>query len=459
MNHCNCCYPACPVPTIEAQEKSSNCAPLPTYAFYQNFAPTRQDGDGSKTYVVPIPERCRPFRKLRQSITGSHSFTREDEYGRPTRILSISGGSEVIWDRKQPCPTCEQKQTATGSSNYSFSDEYFGTIYYDDEGNAYPDGEEPMYVSNRITSSAVYGGKGSKLPDHQPEDPIGEHGDFIITTTIYSQTPTGNGTFNETTATTHEFRNGITHAFYGQLFPNDKRIFINTPTSYTETRSADPNNTIISTNRTQTSITEWLEPWNEQMLFDAAKNCADSQEWKSNPTSIIAEKNVEYSEVNVLDENGNTVFYDHDNNPETPDIIKRETSKDCFDSIEVKKGRYRIVIPHNFDPPPPPAEQRWHGTWHRVQLEETFTPLNHDPQNTTPPQPIISQREVIWKGPGQELETFAGWNALNEDQQEARRNTWKTNWITVDVPNETGTISVKIKRSQCYHGAPWAKHS
>ena len=128
-------------------------------------------------------------------------------------------------------------------------------------------------------------------------------------------------------------------------------------------------------------------------------------------------------------------------------------------TVLLRKYRYRFAIPPDFNPPPPPAPQKWHGTWHKIQWQEIFTPADHDPQNPTASPKVITDKEIEWNGPGDELETFSGWNSLTDEQKEARRDSWKTAWTVVDFPTQKGQTTIKLKRSQCYHGAPWVRHS
>lgn len=107
-------------------------------------------------------------------------------------------------------------------------------------------------------------------------------------------------------------------------------------------------------------------------------------------------------------------------------------------------------------PPETHTPQKWHGIWEKIQIAEIFTPFDHDPENPASPQPVVTDKEVIWTGPGDELETHPDWDTFTDVEKEARRDSWTTAWVDIDVPATEGETTAYIKRSQCYHGAPWA---
>ena len=126
--------------------------------------------------------------------------------------------------------------------------------------------------------------------------------------------------------------------------------------------------------------------------------------------------------------------------------------------LEPWAGRVRFIIPHDFDPPPEPHPQKWHGSWQNIEYHRVFTPIDHD-EGDPEISPIV--RELFstqWTGPGDELDTFEGWDALSDEEKEERRASWRTAWEDVGLPEEPGHVTVELHRSQCYHGAPWVLH-
>ncbi len=113
-------------------------------------------------------------------------------------------------------------------------------------------------------------------------------------------------------------------------------------------------------------------------------------------------------------------------------------------------GRYRWVIPHDFDPPPEPSEQKWHGTWHKIEFEEIFSPEGAGGD-------IVTEKSIEWDSGGGTLIDFSLDGDYTDLELEAL-NSWKTEYIETETPTEDGGISVVMKRSQCYHGAPWVYH-
>ena len=134
---------------------------------------------------------------------------------------------------------------------------------------------------------------------------------------------------------------------------------------------------------------------------------------------------------------------------------------------EPAANQWRAVIPHDFDPPPlpsgapdPPLEsqdQRWHGTWHNVEVCEVMTPEDHDPLDPASPQKQETASNEEWTGPGL-LINYDGFDLLTDEQKETRRESWKSDWVDVGWAQEEGAVDVLLKRSQCYHGAPWVYH-
>ena len=157
-NHCSCCTPRCPSPSVEVGSRFANCLPPPNGAFYQPS--TRFDGDGTVSpvnlYVVPLPERCQPFRQRVDEISGSFSETITINLGTQSqpnivtsRETSVSGGAVITYDRQQPCPSCDYEHTASGSSDYSFREIRYGSV-------TDSDGEPTRFIRSERTRSAVY---------------------------------------------------------------------------------------------------------------------------------------------------------------------------------------------------------------------------------------------------------------------------------------------------------------
>ena len=118
--------------------------------------------------------------------------------------------------------------------------------------------------------------------------------------------------------------------------------------------------------------------------------------------------------------------------------------------------RSRFVIPHYFDPPPEPHEQKWHGTMHIIEYTTEFEPLYNKDGPDIPPE----DHTAIWTGQGLVI-NFVGWDNLSDDEKLERENSWKTPWA--DLPEIEGNtvglgLSVRLERSQCYEGAPWQIH-
>jgi hypothetical protein len=128
-------------------------------------------------------------------------------------------------------------------------------------------------------------------------------------------------------------------------------------------------------------------------------------------------------------------------------------------------GKYRIIIPHGFDPPPFPEEytigdevteahaQKWHGTWHNVELIETFTPAAG-----SPPVPVLTEKTLVWDSGGGVVINYDDYDDLTQEQKDERVLSWKSDWMDMVAPTVAGAVTVAIERSQCYHGAPWVVH-
>ena len=479
-NHCNCCIPQCPTPNLEIEGKSatsswgsSNWSSTRVWAFFQSEK--RSDTSSSSDYVVPIPERCRPYRDKKITYGGTSAFVDKNDDDEVTREYAAGGSAFVLWSKNQPSPSCDRDATATGESTYSKSDTYYASVIDADTQ------EETRYVHSKITETLRYGGVDSRIinPAYDPDDDdsnapfylYGDHGYFIVSRKVTTKTPTYNLDENdnpdgwdggfETETESSTFFTGVGHALPAPDF-GVSHSYVNTPTVYTKNYSYDAGSSYHSE--------EWLEPWTEAALIKATKDCADSKEWIAT-TNPIAIEEVIYAEVPVLDKNGDTVYYDDDKDNETPDVVKLKETEECFTSITVKKGRYRAVVPWSFNPPPEPDEQRWHGTYHKMMVKETFTLEDHDPEDSGSPQPTVTEKELEWRGEGEmpylysELQGDDDWDELSDEdkelklkEQDRRLDTWKTEWIEIDFPPEKGEIEVNLIRSQCYTGGRWSYH-
>lgn len=527
---------------LELEYKYANCVPQPLHlytgyhrdAVYPDGVDPFGDDEGETLpddaiHVVPLPQRCQPFKKRQYEVTGGHSVSRSSNLpqGQGSYVSferTWSGKSTLTTRANAPCQytngTCNTGPTSEGTADWS--DISIGRNYY------YNDGSFHAYEESKRTISLEFGGSTAKLPNPHyepdndpPEDEFiwGDHDSFIVTNTLVTKTPEfdNDNSFTgfDTETTTSKFFDHYHYARYGVVegIYETEITYSNTDVSHKVSRkySAPSNDDLHNAVRAE-EITE-LEPFTEEDLIAAAKGCANSKDWSSGKPSVTDNKalwRVDYSEEVLLDpDTGEVIMWDHDGdenaNPpvdpgnQTPRVPKTEERTECFDLVFASKMRYRVRIPHDFDPPPfpdsydpeadPPMpilasyDRRWHGKWHRVQFVETFTPFDHIPMPEPPvpdengniseedqeayedaveesensPQPVETEKEVIWSGPGQLID-FDGFDDLTNEQKENRRDSWVSGWLETGYPPGKGDITVRMKRSQCYHGAPWVYH-
>jgi len=187
--------------------------------------------------------------------------------------------------------------------------------------------------------------------------------------------------------------------------------------------------------------------WTEAELKALLEDCLDNSDWDENGSGNALYK-TEYVK-------------DNQQNPPVDTV--------AVDTLELKHVRNRLVIPDGFDPPPLPDgweagdavlesyDQRWHGTWHNADILEIYTPEDHDPLDAGSPQPEESNEGLVWNGPGDVID-YDLFDSLTDQEKEGRRDSWKSDWLETLAPDEKGETEVDLKRSQCYHGAPWVYH-
>ncbi len=467
MNHCDCCYPECPVPFIEREFKAVTC----TGGFVRGsvYRHGKKDSKGKYgVYVVPLPEREQRFGRKKNTIKGSYSKSytvkTPDESEEYTRLnIVISGGSSLTDIAGTLCTGsgngCYKPNGHEGSANYNYT-ETQNDHYWDQESGKYK-----VYQSFKLAMSLVYGGKGSKIPnpDYTPGGGEDEylHGDdtsFIKSYSRITKSPVFNkdGTFKKFKEKKIENKWFTVHGDYSYDAPNGEssgKIYRNGP-GFHSYRIAYAD-TEMEKGCWFSEKDEWLEPADKGILVNAAKDCLGKAKWVRDD-SAKAERKIVYNDVPVLNDKGETVYWDHDNDPDTPKVVKTKKLKSHPGHVFLRSIRWRIVIPHSFDPPPPPAEQRWHGEWNMCELIETFTPKDHNPDDPNSPQEMTVKRESEWNGPGLLID-YDGFSDLEEDEKKARRDSWKTDWVEIDAPNEEGTIDIALGRFKCVHSIPWKK--
>ena len=192
---------------------------------------------------------------------------------------------------------------------------------------------------------------------------------------------------------------------------------------------------------------ELTEPWTEALIVADLKLCIYAKDWAAG--SCSANYEVTYSQKPLLDEGGEVVTEDHDEDPETAEIIVYEDEEGCVDDLLLRMFRYRIVIPDTFE------TELWTGTWHRIEWEETFTPYNYDDDPIANPK-VVTPKNVEWNGAGTEIDFDLDGDYTAAEQTAI--DSWKTPWNEVDFPAVKGSTTIELKRSQCYHGAPWVYH-
>ena len=190
---------------------------------------------------------------------------------------------------------------------------------------------------------------------------------------------------------------------------------------------------------------ELSNPWTEEDLRDDLNQCLC--DLSDDYFESIADNDPDNDLDDPFTSFGNRSTYE----PEFMDDPNGDPS-DIVDDLEMRKMRFRFEIPWNYNPPPEPAEQRWHGSYHRIQYQIIFSPADGGDEV------VVAEEESIWEGPGEELDTADDWDMLTPEEQEERRDLWRTEWVVVDIPDEPGEVRVDLLRSQCFTGGAWTNH-
>lgn len=386
---------------MEAQEKSGTITPEGHIAFarYEN----RDDLNPNFVALADIqPEASYKYRKRVDSrtVTGNEVSGRTTQTEAGTFHLT----TEYEWDDVE----CEfvQSLKSGGSSTYT-------KVTVD---HSVPPVE--IYNESRVWTA-------SSVPGHEHE--------WLETKTV-----TQNG--NTTVTTDYDGFGTVGRGFF--LIGINKTSFLFT---YGHKLRTELNTYPQGTSFESSTLSG---EWTEADLKGLLEDCLDNGDWTDNTSGGGALYDTEY-------------IQDYTQAPPV------DTA--AVDTLELKHVRNRLVVPHGFDPPPLPDNwedgdailesynQRWHGTWHKADILETYTPEDHDPLDTGSPQPEESNEALEWSGPGDVVD-YDLFDSLTDQEKHDRRESWKSEWLETLAPDEQGETDVLLKRSQCYHGAPWVYH-
>lgn len=460
MSHCTCCYPACPVPVLECETKHFNLTFLSGFQAFTRYA-TNPDGSQGAQQPDLFPASCQRYSKQVESLGWSTpmSYSQTSLTGDPDEYVTFTkseSGTVTLTKIRTHVGCHAYEETVEGAGSMSFESKDY-VRYYDDDTSSYK-----TWLKEHITREWTYVG-GTTIANPDAGDP-GEpatiavpHGSgaFLRTdTTIIVSTPGG----SSTTTTDKWLTSFSSVSNYGDMPPTAFDTHITqTHTLRKKEHTVDYSGTAsVTASGVLVDSTERSEPWTETKIRDDLQACLDAMDWE--PGACKAEYAVTYNQKPKLDIHGDPVTEDHDDDPATPEVPVYEDETGCVDEMEMRQWRYRFVIPHDFDPPPEPHPQKWHGIWHKLEWQEIFTPADHDPEAPLVSPKVVTAKSGEWTGPGDELETYEDWNTLTDEQKKTRRESWKTPWTEIDVPETQGTTTLKLIRSQCYHGAPWAYH-
>ncbi len=477
--HCSCCIPKCPVAGIEMEVKgyaSGKCG----------FVFTGKKGDDHKTYLRQTVRMSKT-----QTASSSASATLKWICGkpRPNKILTgarsskgeykLSASSIAIseYDPRSPVKDkngkvtgiqCKQKMTtysgvtssvstSSGRSKIgnrgmnSSSEDKSSAEWSTDPKYNDPKDDPDKGILGKVTEKTTWSHKYKSHDDNDPggdvdENKSGEDTKEYVPAWSFTAWHLGYGEDWKSNGTTLTESGSIFKATLNKSYSGKTDM----PYTYCYHWKGRSSN---SQSGTYTKSMQYSNEFTNEDLEQLVKEQLKKQEWRE-PTPGFPGA-IRYEDKRVvpkLDDNGEYVYKDHDGNPKTPKVQVFK-QLDELKRLTLAKARFRLVVPHDFDPPPKPARQKWHGTWHEAEVWVVF----HEsaPWGGEAPQPVLVDRHtLIWHGPGEELHG-AGWDSLSDEGKKRKEDTWKSDWIELDVPDKPGHYEVRVRRDRCYHGAKW----
>lgn len=457
---CCDCESSCPVPQHECEDKDFNLTNLQGHIPFDRYA-TDPDGTlGNDPLDPQFPASCQKYkvRTLSEGWTNPFSYSQTSLTGTPDQWVTFTQsetGTVMIVETIEHVGCHPYSETNVGSGSMDFESKDYGR-YYDSDDEQYK-----TWLREHITINWTYVG-GTTIPDPDAGE-LGEPATIDVphgwNAFLKTETTVTKATHDATAVTDEEVELVSFSAVGNGGIPSTALDSVKTQshTEKTDTLTVDYDNSSITDSGVYVSSEILSSPWTESAIAADLKTCINAKDWEAGACS--ADYTVTYNQKPKLDAQGDPVTEDHDEDPNTPEVPVYEDETGCVATMLLRKFRYRFVIPHNFEPPPAPHPQKWHGEYHKIEWEEVFTPHDHDPQNPTASPKVVTAKSVEWNGPGDELDTWSGWNGLTESQKQARRDSWKTAWNEVTYPASKGQTTIVLKRSKCYHSAPWVKHS
>lgn len=395
MSHCSCCYPQCPVPTIECEDKEVSVSYFQGYSAFTRYPDRTESGwVGGSGNALPdqYPAAClkyktrqyvhdwtTPYSYVQKSLTGT-----ADEWVEFTRTISGTATMSKSIDHVGGCHAYSESWSGSGS----ITEETKDYTRYESSPGVYD-----TFLAEHVTIVWTY-----DTGDDWTKE----------TTTVTKASAGATPVTTVTTAT-------VSFSSVGSNFWTDSADWLRTR-SHTEDKTThwvndggDPDITATGTYVDKETLTS---PWTEAAILADLTPCLASESWSAGVCSA-----------------GYAVTYNG-------------SSTECVASIELRAYRYRFVIPDDFDPPPLPHPQKWHGEYHAIEYQEIFTPADHDPLNPELSPKVITDKSVEWTGPG----------TLGD------ADSWKTPWVEVDPPAQPSTIMIELVRSRCTHSVPWTNH-
>ena len=395
---CYPCEPACPPPSLEGESKTNTCD---LYGFER---PVYDFGNGGWENQIPVVNRGKKYTTLAVNTTdsgsGSISSTYTDQNDSEQvgyTSYSTSGLLNVTTTSVVDGLCCgDDTQTDTNSGSGSSTTKTW--LVEESFNPSAPEGEKYSY--NVYLRTQV---------DYTVSVVAGEF-ETQERTRVYDP----NGLVSDDTSTSPGFSTFNIYAGLAQgIHYNRSGIdYTHTVTSRAETVTVSGINTFTG-GGTEVETTTWINLIELQDYIDAGAACVDGEDWFSDSSLKPAVLEVTYTDK---------VAYPYE-----------------ITSLTQRKIRYRVTIAEDFNPPPAPAEQKWHGLYGKYKIDETFTPVDHDPQNPELSPIVVTEQELPWTGPG----------TLGDE------DSWATAWQELDIPSAEGETVVTVNSHQCYTGGSW----